>query len=465
MQLETDSVSKGRATAVSPLYPVLLGNDTRPVPEAFAAVGEWRVDAPSVDRSRYYDRAFAAAEMEHLWKKTWQVVGRSEDIPAVGDRFSYDVGTLSFIIVRSDATTIRAFYNSCRHRGTRLCTGRGEGAHIRCPFHGWSWTPDGAPAVIPGRWDFSGVPDAALALTEVRCATWGENIFINPDPAAEPLETALGVLPQHFADYDYASRWTAVHVRKKVRANWKLAMEAFMEGWHLSETHPQAQAWNGDSSTQYDIWEDAGSQISRSITPSAVPSPELGDEADVRRAIMETIIAVTPPGMPLPDFDSIPTLDRAFAADYRRQVLQAMTGNDVSAASDAWMLDAVQYFMFPNFFPWLGEGAPLWYQFMPFGDDPRESVMDVRFLLPLPAGGQRPPKAPMLELDFDETYRDRQAGFGLFDEVFDQDMGNLPLIQRGVEGGDPGRGQVHFGAYQECRLRAFHARLGRLLDV
>ena len=83
MQLETDSVSKGRATAVSPLYPVLLGNDTRPVPEAFAAVGEWRVDAPSVDRSRYYDRAFAAAEMEHLWKKTWQVVGRSEDIPAV----------------------------------------------------------------------------------------------------------------------------------------------------------------------------------------------------------------------------------------------------------------------------------------------------------------------------------------------------------------------------------------------
>ena len=83
----------------------------------------------------------------------------------------------------------------------------------------------------------------------------------------------------------------------------------------------------------------------RSITPSAVPSPELGDEADVRRAIMETIIAVTPPGMPLPDFDSIPTLDRAFAADYRRQVLQAMTGNDAPEHTKLWAMVETPYAM------------------------------------------------------------------------------------------------------------------------
>ena len=416
-------------------------------------------------RSRYFDRDFAKREMEQLWLKTWQVVGREEDIPEVGDRFAYNVGTKSFIIIRSSETEIKAHYNSCLHRGTRLCAGEGAGPKIRCPFHGWTWNVDGSVDHLPGMWDFPQVTEETFALPGAQCATWGGNIFINPDPNAGPLEPALGVMLEHFKDYGFENRWTAVHVRKKVRGNWKLAAEAFLEGWHLSETHSQAQSFNGDSSSQYDIWEDEHSQISRSITPSAVPSPELGEGASVRQAVTDLIKAVTPPGMPLPDFDQVETLDRAYGADWRRKVLQAMTGNDFEHLSDTEMLEAVQYYMFPNFFPWLGEGAPLWYQFTPYGDNPGECVFEVRFLLPLPANGVRPPKSPVVELDFDESFQERNAGFGLFDEVFDQDMSNVPLIQKGCETGSSGTPYVQFGTYQECRLRALHARLARSLGV
>lgn len=465
MKIDINTIQQGISTAVSPTYQELLKADTRSPEPAYVARGTFHAECAPVPRSRYFDPEVARLEMEHVWKKCWQIAARAEEIPEVGDRVEYNVGTMSFIIIRSGAMSFKALWNSCLHRGTKLCRDYGAGDQIRCPFHGWSWNVDGSPRNIRGLWDFPELEESKLCLPEVRIDTWGGNIFINPDPDCGPLSEALGVLTEHFKDYDYADRWTAVHVRKKVRGNWKTSMEAFLEGWHLSETHPQAQAWNGDSSTQYDIWEDAHSQISRSTTPSAVPSPELGDSADARRAVIETIQSTTPPGIPLPDFEKIEVLDRAFAAECKRQVMAAMTGRDFSAHSDTDMLDAVQYFMFPNFFPWFGEGAPLWYQFMPYGDNPNESIMDVRFLLPLPATGERPPAAQRRDLDFDEGYGANNSGFGLFDEVFDQDQSNIPRIQDGCRSGSPDTKFVNLGIYQECRVRAFEARLAKLCGL
>src|SRR3546814_20494901 len=79
----------------------------------------------------------------------------------------------------------------------------------------------------------------------MRISDWSSDVCSSD--LCKPLADALGILIEHFKNYDFANRWTAVHVRKKVRANWKTTMEAFLEGWHLSETHPQAQSWNGDS--------------------------------------------------------------------------------------------------------------------------------------------------------------------------------------------------------------------------
>ena len=465
MTADKNTVQKGVFTDDSPLYPDLLAMDTRTPSAALHAVGEFMVEGgQTIPRSRYFDPDYAAREMEHVWKKTWQIAAREEDIPEIGDRVTYDVGALSFIIVRSGPEQFHAFYNSCLHRGTKLCKGSAGGDTVKCPFHGWEWNLDGSVHNLPGRWDFPGVTDETHKLPQVNIARWGGNLFINPDPNAKPLETALGVLADHFKDYAFENRWTAVRLRKKIRANWKVAMEAFLEGWHLSETHGQAQSFNGDSNSQYDVWEDEDSQVSRSITPSGVPSPELGPKGSVRQAVIDMIKAVTPPGIELPDFDKVENLDRAYGAEWRRKVLTQMTGRDFSDQSDADMLDAVQYFMFPNFFPWYGEGAPLSYQFMPYGSDPNESVMGIRYTLPLPADGVRPPAAPLLELDFDQTLQDNNAGFGLFDEVFDQDMSNLELIQEGLKTGSPASDHVVLGVYQECRIKSLHARIERLIN-
>lgn len=464
MKFDPKSVIVGRATAVSPLYDELLANDSRVVHPTLKARGSFAVDCDSVPRDRYFSKEVAALERTHIWEKTWQFAAREEEIPRVGDRIEYNVAGMSFMVVHVAEKQYKAFWNSCLHRGRKLCEDFGAGAVIKCPFHGWSWNIDGTMAERPGDWDFPFIQKSALNLPEVKCDTWGGNIFINPDANAGPLKDALGVLVEHFADYDFENRWTAVHVRKKVRANWKACMEAFLEGWHLSVTHPQAQSFNGDSNTLYDIWEDEHAQISRSITPSAVPSPELGDDADTRTAVIELCKAITPAGVPLPDFAKIETLDRAFAAEYRRGVLAAMTGNNGAQKCDADMLDAVQYFMFPNFFPWWGEGAPLFYQYMPIDDDPEACIMDIRFLLPMPANGERPPAATRIDLDFDEGYRANNVGFGLFDEVFDQDMSNVPSVQAGARQGKPDQ-PLYFGRYQECRIRALHARIARLCGL
>ena len=465
MKLDINAIQKGASTGPSPLYCELLERDTRKPCDALLDTGAFVGGGGPVPRSRYFDPAFAALEMEHVWKKSWQFVCREEDLPEIGDRLPYDVGTMSYIIVRDSEDSFKALYNSCHHRGTKLCSSHAGGDRIRCPFHGWTWNLDGSVQELPGKWDFPGVEEDKFRLPEARLGRWGGNIFINPDPDAKPLESALGVLIEHFKEYDFENRWTAVHVRKRIRGNWKNAMEAFLEGWHLSETHGQAQSWNGDSASQYDIWEDADAHISRSITPSAVPSPELGESADPRRAVIETIKAVTPPGMDLPDFDKIETLDRAFAAEWRRKVLTGMTGRDFSAQSDTEILDAVQYFMFPNFFPWFAEGAPLMYQFLPDRDDPNICTMAIRFLLPIPANGQKPPAAQVQELGLDDTMQSRGAGFGLFDEVFDQDMSNIPRVQEGLKAGHIERKHIELGVYQECRIQAFHARLAKLVGA
>ncbi|MFA5524670.1 MAG: hypothetical protein WDA24_09975, partial [Tissierellales bacterium] len=117
MKIDRSKIQRGLTTSVSPLYPDLLATDTRTPPAALFATGDFVGGGGPVPRSRYFDPEFAKLEMEHIWKKTWQFAAREEDIPEVGDRVTYDVGTLSYIIIRSAPNEFKAFYNSCLHRG------------------------------------------------------------------------------------------------------------------------------------------------------------------------------------------------------------------------------------------------------------------------------------------------------------------------------------------------------------
>jgi phenylpropionate dioxygenase-like ring-hydroxylating dioxygenase large terminal subunit len=464
----SESVIRGFSSAVSPLTEALLAADSRDVGVGLRARGNYMPTSKKIPLSRYYSPELAALEKERLWKKVWQFACREEDIPNVGDRVPYTVGDLSFVILRSSPSEFHAFYNTCLHRGTRLCDGVGSGASLRCPFHAWEWSLDGSLKNIPSRWDFSAVKSTDYSLPEAKVGTWGGFIFINPDLAAAPLEQALGVLPEFFKSCPAEDRFTAFHIRKRVRANWKVTLEAFLEAYHVVETHSDSLSFTGDASTQYDIWDEGRAHISRLITPLGIPSPHLGDGASVAAAANRAfeVFAMAMPGVPVPKYDPDSALPgRAQVADWRRQVLGAGLGRDFALWPDAAMIDSIQYFMFPNFCPWYGEGLPLNYQFLPYGTDPNESVMSVRLTAPVPGGGApRPPSAPIVELDFDQPFSSKPE-IGLLSLIFDQDMSNLPRIQAGLRGAAADRADATLGRYQEQRIQHFHEVLEKALGL
>jgi len=191
---------------------------------------------------RYYDEEFFKLENERLWPHVWQMACRLEEIPNVGDWIDYTILGQSVIVVRTK-TGIKAFHNACRHRGVKFANGHGNCAssNFVCPFHGWRWNMDGENIFVFGRHVFSdeNLQKAELNLVPCRVELWGGCAFINFDDNAPPLLECLGPV---------ASRMDARHVEKLkvdwwvstvLPTNWKLAMEAFMEGYHVMRTHPQ----------------------------------------------------------------------------------------------------------------------------------------------------------------------------------------------------------------------------------
>lgn len=464
---DNSKIMRGFGTSVSPLVPELHRNDAGLVSEELRSDGNYLPQEKKIPLSRYYDPAFAELERERLWKKVWQFACREEDIPNVGDRLPYNVGTLSFIILRSGPNEFRAFNNACLHRGTQLCDGQGSGETLRCPFHAWEWKLDGSLHNIPNRWDFPQVADAQYKLPEAKVGTWGGYIFINPDPNAGPLEDVLGVLPDHFKRAPAEDRFTAFHLSKKVRANWKVVQEAFLEAYHVVETHSDSLPFTGDASTKYDIWTDGKAHISRLITPLGIPSPHLGEEASTEIAGNMTFaaFAMAMPGVPVPKVNLDSSLNpRAQIAEWRRQMMTAALGRDFSSWADSMLVDSIEYHVFPNFCPWFAEGLPLVYQFLPYGDDPNVSIMNVRLTAPLPAGDVRPPSAPIMELDFDEPFSSK-PDIGLLSVIFDQDMSNLPRVQLGLKAAADKHAFATFGLYQEQRIVHFHEVLEKQLGI
>lgn len=452
---------------VSPFTTELLAMDSRPLPPGVGLQGNHVPEAKPIPFSRYTDPAFAKLEMERIWMKTWQYACRTEDMPNIGDRVPYDVGAdLSVFIVRSGADEFKAFYNACRHRGTRLVNAPASGDVIRCPFHAWQWKPDGAIDKIPCRWDFEGHGAAGtFDLRPVQVGVWNGYVFINPDPEAGPLSEALGVLPTLFEGRDHADRYTAVHVSKKVRCNWKTLTEAFLEAYHVLQTHPQVLPYVGDATASYDIWDDGKSHVSRLISPNGVPSPHLGDDASVADAIIETAMKFAPPGTQLPAFEHTVGGGRRGIAEWRRDLMSKVDGRDYSGHSDTEIVDSTQMFMFPNFAPWFGEGLPLVYQFLPYGSNPNESVFNIRLTKRVPANRPRPPAAVMKHVGFDESMTDCVPELGGLARVFDQDFSNLPFVQKGLQTAGPGAAQAQLARYMEQRIQHLQNVVGRMVGA
>jgi phenylpropionate dioxygenase-like ring-hydroxylating dioxygenase large terminal subunit len=449
------SVAATASMAPEPSVQALLDAERYPVPDVLRERGVARVPAAPIDRHRYIDPAFARKEQDRLWSRCWQMACRDEDIPDVGDYIVFEAGGTSLLISRQPDGTIAAHVNACLHRGRLLRDHDGHVDHFRCPFHGFSWNLDGSCRSLANGWDFAHVDKDRFRLPSVSVGRWGGFVFVNLSDEPEPFEQFLEFLPRHYATrgWDLAQRRKAVHVRKLHRCNWKVALEAFIESFHVSETHRGAMAYLGDAMTQYDVWD--GFRTTRMISPRGLHSPNMAPISDeevyragLRPALGEAANSVSlPPG----------TSARAAMGEMRRRALVA-DGLPVADATDCELVDTIQYHVFPNLVLWAGWGSYLVYRFLPHGDDPDMCTMEIMFLLPLAAGKDVPVAREPQEIGEAASHKEAPQ-LGGFAAVFDEDMANLASLQKGLKSMRAAGPTT--GTTQEARIRHFH----RCLDA
>lgn len=200
---------------------------------------KYRLARAFVPKARYLDPEFLRLELEKLFTRTWQVACRVEELPGVGCYVEYEIGSHSILVVRESRTAIRAYFNACRHRGTRLARGRGRVGSLICPFHGWRWNLDGSIRLVLDREEFVPRSDEDLGLVRVRTDVWGGFVFINMDPNAAPLLDYLDPIPRIFAPFHYENMRIKWQKGVILPCNWKTALDGFLEAYHVAGTHPQ----------------------------------------------------------------------------------------------------------------------------------------------------------------------------------------------------------------------------------
>ncbi|HUY64578.1 MAG TPA: aromatic ring-hydroxylating dioxygenase subunit alpha [Acidimicrobiales bacterium] len=427
----------------------LLDAERRPVPSALRATGAGAPGPARVARRGYVAPEAHAAEVELIWRRVWQMACRLEQIPEVGDSLVYDIAGMSLVVVRSAADEVRAFHNSCLHRGTRLRTQPGHLDELRCPFHGFTWRLDGSFAGMPCPWDFPHVEPESFCLPEAQVGMWGGFVFVHLGEDPEALDSYLEILPEHFAAWPLEERYLAAHVVRVLPCNWKVALEAFIESYHTVAVHPQLLTTSGDTQTEYDVYEGVR-HVNRMITPVGIASGHVERHVS-EQEIVDAMFLSGDEASAVPEGASA----RSVLADRVRSELAARTGRSHDEVTDCEALDAIEYFVFPNFVPWAGYTTPLVYRFRPYGHDPGRSVMDVMLLEPVPAGG-RPAAAVTRHLGEGDRWADAPE-LGYLGRILDQDTATLGRVQRGLESAD--RPDLVFSAYQESRIRHFHATL------
>lgn len=403
------------------------GTNTAP----FAVTNPERIPTP-----RYYDEDFFKQENEKLWPHVWQMAARLELLESVGDFVEYSNLGKSVIVVRAK-DGIKAYHNACRHRGVPLA-GKGEVGNCRgqgfiCPFHGWRWNAEGENTFVYGAHMFSEdqLDKADLALKPCRVETAIGCAWVNFDDDALPLREMMGpqleALEMHGIG-NLRSEWWFGTV---LPANWKTAMEAFMEGYHVMKTHPQLQrAVPQLYNTMYGM--DTGG-IGLPINPNLTVKENIAAQFKHMKllsegmagmvhakevAIAEQLLEVDLPENPA---EAVPM----WYGIVQHQICEQLRAQgedlpDLNAVAQSHPINAVE-FVFPHYFllPFFSGASS--YRIRPLG--PESCLFELWSLTNFPKGQEpEPPREPtMLPYNSDE-----------FPEIPRQDYGNIPIQQEGL---------------------------------
>jgi carnitine monooxygenase subunit len=403
-------------------------------------------DPERIPAERYCDEAFYNLELDHVWPHAWQMATRLERIPEVGDWVEYQNVGQSVIIVRTESG-VKAYHNACRHRGVPIAGGKGNDhgnckqSGFVCPFHGWRFNMDGENTFVYGKHLFSDRqlnPDD-INLIPCRVETAIGCAWINFDDDAPSLRESIGPLLDRLEAHNVGqlrSEWWFATV---LPANWKLAMEAFMEGYHVMKTHPQLHAADGGLST--DMYNDvpadaAGTTMEKKkksakdgtttaqLIAATLKHMELlsGGMAGMLHA-KELAIAKAIPidGLPEDPNTAVPMWYGMVAEQISKQLgAKGEPVPDLPAVMRSDPINAVE-FLFPHYFllPYFSNFSS--YRIRPLG--PETCLFELWSLTFFPPGEE--PEAPMepTMLPYDSTE---------FPPIPRQDYSNIPINQVGL---------------------------------
>jgi nitrite reductase/ring-hydroxylating ferredoxin subunit len=404
-----------------------------------------------VPKQRYYDPGFFALEAEQLWPRVWQMACRLEQIPEPGDFAEYRILDQSVIVVRGDDGEVRALQNTCRHRGVRLVEGEGTCAGtFTCPFHGWCYGLDGTNTFVsrPRTFAEHNLAPGDIDLVPVRCELWGGCAWINLDPEAPPLRDSIEpfatVMDAWQLESMRAEWWYAFHLP----VNWKLAEEAFMEQYHVLESHPQLRIPGRypakDGSFDPKVFVESELHYLHVMSEGMAGMVHANDVAIAER-LAPTIELPADPDL------ARATWERTFSdavVDWHRN--RGSSIPDLNELEATGMNEPMGY-CFPHFFVLPMYSSASSYRFRPLG--PEETLMEIWSLTRFPAGDE-PGRLPTPEPWACDDPR--------VPPIPTQDFSNLPKQQRGLH--NRGFEYMRLSEQIEGHIANYHRLVDAYLD-
>ena len=196
--------------------------------------------ASTIPSPWYFDEQIAELENADVFGKTWQAVGRADQVQKPGQFLTADIAGDPVVVVRGEDSQLRAFYNVCRHHAAAVVTeAQGCAKQFRCPYHGWTYGIDGT---LKGMVEFDGVCDferAANGLVPVHVDTWENFVFVNLDPDAGSLRDSLGSIPPIVAPLQLTKKLRYLDRRVyNLQCNWKVYVDNYLDGgYHVPHAH------------------------------------------------------------------------------------------------------------------------------------------------------------------------------------------------------------------------------------
>jgi phenylpropionate dioxygenase-like ring-hydroxylating dioxygenase large terminal subunit len=374
---------------------------------------------------------------------------RLEEIPQPHDFVEYQILDQSVVVVRGEDMEVRAFQNVCRHRGVRVVEGRGTCEDgFTCPFHGWCYGLDGRNTAVTRRSTFSGhnLAEGDLDLTPVRCEAWGGCAWINladdAPPLRECIEPVATVLDAWKVESLRAEWWYAA----RLPVNWKLAEEAFVEQYHVLETHPQLRIPGryARPGAAFDArtWVDAEIHYLRMMSE--------GMGGMVHAHDVEVAEGLRDLDLPAEAEPAMATWHRTFndavTAWHRDAGCDVPDLNDLEAKG----LNEPMGYCFPHYFVLPMYSSASSYRFRPLG--PEETLMEIWSLTRFPEGEERPRPTPPEPWECDDPR---------WPPIPAQDFSNLPRQQRGLHARS--FEYMRLSKQMEGHISNFHRTLDRFL--